>query len=296
MKVSAPYTPGNEPQTSVGLDGNPVPSRVESVKKFLMKTNANPTVYNQDGTVPQELPNSINNVETKVPEATEPISPQLALLAKQRRALQVRQRELETREKALREKESGSPSIDVAQLKAEPLRILLENGVTYQQLADAVMASQNSGNPEVYALKAEIAALKQGIDQRFTEEKTTQEKQILAEMQREASSLVEANENFELIKATRSVPQVMRLIERTYRETGEVLDISEACRLVEDELFKDAQKIVQAKKLQGQLPQALQPQPRSQPVMRTLTNRDTASPVLSAKQRAIAAFYGQLKK
>jgi hypothetical protein len=271
------------------MQGNISPSRVESVRSLTMKTNSTPL----EAPPQEQVISQDNRNESTAPvEATQPLSPQLALLAKQRRALQVKERELSTREKALRE-QSGNATIDVARLKSEPLSVLLENGVTYEQLTEAIMANQ--GNSEVYALKKEIESLKQGIDQKFTERDTTAEKQVLAEMQREAQQLAQSDD-YELVRETRSVPTVMNLIERTYRETGEVLDVQEALKLVEDELFRDAQRLAKSKKLQSQISPVTQLQPQQRPGMRTLTNRDTASVPMSAKQRALAAFYGNLKR
>lgn len=272
----------------VDSQGAQQPSRVDSLRTLRLNTNATP-LANQNGN-----PYTPDTPEAPV-EATQPLSPQLALLAKQRRALQVRQRELETREKAFQSRPQDGSAIEVARLKAEPLRVLLENGVTYDQLTEAIMANQ--GNSEISGLKAEIESLRKGIDDKFTEQNTQAEKQVLAEMRREADQLVRGDE-FELVRETRNVPNVMKLIERTYRNTGEVLEVSEALRLVEDELFKDAQKMARLKKMQTQMGNQMAPQfqPQQRQGMRTLTNRDTASIPLSAKARAMAAFYGTLKQ
>jgi hypothetical protein len=150
-------------------------------------------------------------------------------------------------------------------------------------------------SPELHALKQEIDALKKGVDTKFAETATQQEQQVLAEMQREATQLA-ADDAFELVRATASIPDVMQLIEKTYRQTGEVLDVREAMSLVENELEKDILKRASLKKVQAKLGQsAPQSQPQQQRGMRTLTNRDTASVPLSAKARALAAFHGQLK-
>jgi hypothetical protein len=272
---------------SVSAQGVQQPSQVETYRALKMKTNATP-LMNQ-----QQVPIVENNpVEAPVAD-TQPLSPQLALLARQKRALQVKEREIANREKALSQN-SGSSGIEAARLKSDPLGVLLENGVTYEQLTEAIISGQ--GNSEINALKAEIDSLRKGIDQKFTDNATQAEKQVLAEMRREADQLVR-DDQYEFVRETRSVPTVMQLIERTYRESGEVLDVSEALRLVEEELFKDAQRIANLKKMQSQMgpvtPQ-MQPQKR-QTGMRTLTNRDTASVPLSAKARAMAAFYGTLK-
>lgn len=276
------------PMPTMDLQGNPTQSRVDSVRSLRMTTNANPLMNEQ----PIQ---DVNTPTQAAVEVTQPLSPQLALLAKQKRALQVKERELVNRERALSQPTSGS-GIDIARLKSEPLSVLLENGVTYEQLTNAIMA--NSGNSEINSLKAEIESLKQGIDQKFTEKDAQAERQVLAEMQREANRLCGTGDDFELVRETRNVPNVMKLIERTYRKTGEVLDVREALQLYEAELYKDAQKMMRYKKLQSQYsPMTSQPQPQlRQTGMRTLTNRDTASVPMSSRARAMAAFYGTLKR
>jgi hypothetical protein len=87
----------------------------------------------------------------------------------------------------------------------------------------------------------------------------------------------------------------MRFIEKTYDETGDVVDVHEALQLFEEEYFKDALKLANAKKVQSKLaPPAPVPQPQRSG-MRTLTNRDTAQMPIDRKQRALAAFHGTLR-
>ncbi len=262
-----------------------------------MTTNATPgTVpYQPAEPAPLTKTDTDDTAEATV-EATQPLSPQLAALAKQKRALQVKERELADREKALGERSSTQEGmIDLARLKSEPLRVLLESGVTYDQLTEAILADRDGGGPELQALKAEIAALKGDVDKRLTDRDTQSEQAVLAEMRKEATQLAAEGDNFELVRETGSIPQVMELIEKTYRSTGEVLDVSEAMQLVEDELIGESLKLAKLSKVQGRLqpePPALQAQQRP----RTLTNRDGAAPVMGRKERALLAFAGQLKK
>ncbi len=284
--------------------GDPQVARVQSVRSMRMNTNATPGRIDAPAApVPApdaKLPISDTNdpVEGTV-EVTQPLSPQAAALARQRRALQVKERELAEREKAI----SGqSPvqgdAIDMARLRSEPLSVLLEAGVTYDQLTEAILANQSGSGPEIQALKAELRALKEGVDKTLTDRDANAEKAVLAEMQREATKLAGEGDNFELVRETGSIPQVMQLIERTYRETGEVLDVQEAMQLIEDELITEASKLAALKKVQGRLqPEPAAPAPlQQQRPMRTLTNRDTAAVPMGRKERALLAFTGQLKK
>lgn len=298
MKISPVPSPAN----SVAAP-TPQGSMVQKIRSLKMATNATPASsgppVQEEVSEPgvEKLPISANNETTEAKtEATEPLSPQFAELARRRRALQVKERELTDREKALASKSQGSDAVDLARLKSEPLSVLLENGVTYDQLTEAILAGQ--GNSEINALKQEIIALKEGVDKKFVDRETQAEQQVLAEMRKEATLLTSSDDTFEMVRETRSIPDVMKLIERTYRETGEVLDVKQACQMVEDYLFEEAHKLASLKKVQNRLTPAEPPAPQVQQRtgMRTLMNKDTASVPLSAKQRALAAFYGNLKK
>lgn len=284
MKIAPVAAPSVAPSTP----------QAPSTRVLRMHTQATPGLI----TVPDgelTIPDPVDPAEATV-EATQPLSPQFAALAKQRRALQVKEREIADREKALSTQSSTQEgAVDLARLKSDPLSVLLENGVTYDQLTEAILNGQ--GGSEIQALKAEIAALKTGVDQKFTDKATQEEKQVLAEMRKEATQLVAEGETFELVRETGSIPQVMTLIERTYRETGEVLAVQEALQLVEDELIKESLKLAALKKVQGRLQPEPAPVPQPQQrQMRTLTNRDTTAVPLTPKQRALLAFTGQLKK
>ncbi len=261
-----------------------------------MNTNATPGYVPEDPSLP--IPDTEEPTEP-ADEATKPLSPQFAALAKQRRALQVKERELLDREKALTAQvPAQGTSVDLARLKSEPLSVLLEAGVTYEQLTEAILANQNGDSSQIRNLEAKIAALESGFDKKLTDRDSQQEQQVLAEMQREATSLVAEGDTFEMVRETRSVPDVMKLIERTYRDTGEVLDVREALQLVEDELLEESLKLARFQKVQSKLapPAPPPPPPNQHRQMRTLTNRDTASVPMSAKARALAAFNGTLKR
>ncbi len=290
------------PQATSAVD--PQAARIQSVRSLRMNTNATPGSVPVSATPPPaEEPLTKTDTDDPAPgtvEATQPLSPQLAALAKQKRALQVKERELLDREKALANQppDQGDGNALLARLKSEPLSVLLEAGVTYDQLTEAILGNQSGNGPEIQALKAEIKALKEDVTKTFTDKDTQAKKQVLAEMQREATSLAAEGDTFELVRETGSIPQVMDLIERTYDTSGEVLDVSEALQLVEDELISESLKLAALKKVQGRLqPEAPPvPQPQQRPLMRTLTNRDGAVAPLSRKERALLAWSGNLPK
>lgn len=303
MKIS----PMTSTQSAVTTDPG-TPSQQTAVRSLKMTTMATPLQAappaDAGAHVPAPDPNlstSPTSEGTATDDATQPLSPQLAAIARQRRDVQRREQELKAREDALKAQPVQTDSSYLARIKAEPLAVLQEAGVTYQQLTEHILAQQNGVSPEQYrALQAKVEALESGLDDKLKARDAEQEKAAIAEMTREAQSLVGTGDEFELIRETRAIPTVMRLIEKTYRQTGDVLDVNEACRLVEAELVKDMARVAGLGKIKSQLgmtgTEAAPPaQQRTQaaPAMRTLSNRDATQAPMTAKQRAMAAFWGQ---
>lgn len=289
----------------------------ESIRRIKMKTNRSPERYEQEEerveTAPvaaeapiTEEPSAITDTTVQADpaiEATKPLSPQFAALAKERRAIQKERAQLAADKAALETSkvpQDLSGYVSKADLLAKPLSVLQEHGVTYDQLTEAILSNQSGvHDPEIQSLKAELKALKEGVDKNFTDRDAQAEQQVLSELKREASLLAKADDTYELIRATDSVPEVIDLIHRTYKQTGEVLDVTDAMQMIEDELIKDAERIARLKKVQGRLsnPQGSVQQPQQvQQGMKTLTNRDGATVPMSRKARAFAAFHGTLKK
>lgn len=242
---------------------------------------------------------SVNEPDKTEPvvEATQPISPQAAFLAKQRRALQQERRAFEDERKAFEIAKQGSDAVPHARLKSEPIQALFEAGHTFDTIAEAVHA-YNSQSASPAALKEELKRdLDETLNKRFSEQQEEQIRNHLAANRREAESLIFSSNEYDLIKATKSVPDVIKLIERTYRDGGEILTVSEALKLVEDKLLEKQKSLSGLDKIQA-LYKSQEPQPQAlpRPGMRTLTNKDTASVPMNPKQRALAAFYGTLKK
>jgi Skp family chaperone for outer membrane proteins len=278
----------------------------QSVRRIKMRTNATVNRYGAPEAQPVQettpaTESAITDTSDVTPEveATAPLSPQLAELAKQRRALQVKEREIADREKALESQptpQSGVADLE-SRIKSQPLSVLQEYGVTYDQLTEAILSGQSGANPEIAQLKAEIKALKEGVDKTFSDKESQAEQQVLAEIQRDIDRRAESGDEFELIRVTGSQADVKDLIHRTFRETGEVLDTEEAMKLIEDELIEENFRIANANKIKSRLTPATPPQQQpSKPPIRTLTNRDTASPVLDRRARALAAALGTLRK
>lgn len=259
---------------------------VSPSRSLVMHTNATPL----RGDLSEKPLGESANAE---PEATEPLSPQFAALAKQRRALQQERQVLE-REKAQAKSSTQVDSIAKAQLKSDPLGTLLGLGLTWDDLTKAVTDYQSGPNSRFQEFETRFKTLEETFDKKLTDREHQAEQQALGEIRKEASMLIAQGDEFEAIRETRSLPHVMTLIERVYREKGQLLSTREALKLVEDDLINESITRARFKKVQSQLapPAPLAPQPQ-QRFMRTLTNRDTAQVPLDRKARALAAALGQ---
>lgn len=285
--------------TTMSQSDTPVDPGIErtrqSIRTLKMKTNASPERFIQEAQAENaKIPT--DGQTGAVIEDTKPLSPQYAALARQQRALQVKERELNAKLKSM---ESQAPKVDaselIARLKAQPLSVLQEAGVTYEQLTEAILA--NPSNPELQALEDRLKSVEENFDKKISDRDQAQRQQVLSEMRSEAIELAKQGDDFELVRTRNKIPDVLRLIERTFDTTGEIMDVKEAMALMETELVKEAMKYANIGKIRKSIVPA-QPAQQMQPQrqMRTLTNRDTATPPMSRKARAIAAFIGNTQK
>jgi hypothetical protein len=266
--------------------------RIQDVRKIKMKTNVSPEQYDVAPDATTQSAISVPTEQANALEDTRPLSPQFAALAKQRRALQIKERELADRERAIQSNpvtDGGSELI--ARLKSQPLSVLQEHGVTYDQLTEAIL--NNGSNSEVKALEARLKAIEEGVDKRFQTQEERQEEAALTEMLYEAENLAKEGEAYELIRDRNAYDQVLRLIHSTYKKTGRVMEVTQAMDKVEAQILDRDLKIANTNKIRSRLfaDQPLQTQP-TQRTMRTLTSRDGAAAPLDRKSRAMAAFRG----
>lgn len=292
MKIS-PLPASGMPMAGAAEAAPSPPTMAQRIRSVRMNTNATPGKVEP---LPQD-PLAIPDTEEGATEATQPLSPQFAALAKQRRALQVKERELADREKAVAERTGTQPgAIDLARLKSDPLGVLLESGVTYEQLTEAVLANQDGVNPKIQALEAKIAALESGVDKKLTDRDAQQEQQVLADMHRTALTHT-AQGRFPFVKAEGAEQAAVDICYAHYKKTGVVNDIEWGLQEANKWLEADYRKKAALLDLSAPVAQPPTfPPPQQQRQMRTLTNRDTAQVPMSAKQRALAAFQGTLKR
>jgi hypothetical protein len=266
--------------------------------------------------------------ETQTPKTTEETtaSREWARLARQEKAMRakVQQQELalKAREEALKAREEAISSqndqykgyIAPDRLKQDALTVLAEAGVPIDEFMQQLVSQTQ--NPQDPRLMAQINKLQSKLDQ--IERANEDAKKAQAEQQTQAyqaavqqikldvKHLVSNDPEFETVKAYGAVDDVVELIETTYRDKGILLSNEEAAAKVEKYLINEALKVAKLNKVQQQLqakqaasqkPATQQTQPKQQQTqpMKTLTNATASTRQLSAKERAILAFKGELK-
>lgn len=275
---------------TVSRNGDPITDPNNTQENAVPLEDAKPVVAEATVAIPDPSVQAQSNLE-----AIKPISPELAQLAKEKRALQIEREQLAKEKEAL----SGqSAEALINKLKASPLSVLQEHGVTYDQLTNEILGQQ--GNNEVAKLQAQVDALTKGIDDKFAAKDTAQEEAVYSYMKQNVDKLSFSSEDYRLIRETKSQEKVMELIKKSWKEQGEILDEEEAMGLIEAELREDAKRYAKLLGYQEAQPQTATEEPQTpnapqvqKSAVKTLTNKDSARPQLGRRQRAIAAMLGQ---
>ncbi len=276
-----------------------------------------------------EISDKSTDVSTEVtqePKAEDPaLSRQFAQLARQERALRAkaqqqdlaykqREADLAAREAAIKAQPQFNPNdyIPKSRIKQDALTVLEENDVPYDDLTQQAMARQPT-DPRIKStisrLEAKIAELEkanESTQQSYREQQQSQYNAAVKQIESDTRALVRNDPNFETIKATGAVKDVVELITETYNKDGVLLTVEEAAQQVEDYLIEEAMKVTRIGKIKQRIEQANASQAKSdvktqattkqtQSPMKTLTNATASSRQLSAKERAILAFKGELK-
>jgi hypothetical protein len=267
---------------------------------------------------PVPTPESRPGAVTQAPEPAvvdEQVTSQIAQLARREKQLRLRDQQLRQREAQYRAASKPAPTFDESKyvsleaLKADPFGILNSKAdLNYDKLTELVLngptQDQRSQIEYVKKLEARLEAL-EGTT--ASTQKTLQERDAgarasaIKQINNEVSQLITRNPDFEAINATNSKNDVTELIARTFDEDGILMTVEEAAQQVEDYLIDEAMKFNKLKKVQQRLQTRTetpgtqaQGQPKQQQ-LKTLTNSVSSTRQLSAKERAILAFKGELK-
>lgn len=286
-------TAAQEQQNNVGAvtDGTKPPA-------IKMTTNRNPEAIDaaQEAAPSPESAILDTSVQTKPePEAIQQVSPQIAALAKEKRALQVKERELADKQKEIDAKLAPYLEREERIKNGQALSVLQKDyGVTYDQLTEEILGKQSQ--PDFKTFKDDLL---KSIDEKLAGKDAAQEQAVFEHMSKNVNKLTFSSDEYPFIKTGKAQGKVMELIKRTWQEQGEVLDEEEAMGLIEAELKEEARAYAKLLKEPGETtPAAAEPQQKQQAPtapIKTLTNKDSARPAMSRRQRAIAAALGQHK-
>lgn len=268
-----------------------------------------------------EAPSSEAAEAPKAPEET--LSSQFAALARREKAarakatqqaaeLQAAKDALKAQDEALKARELEYQSKYVAKdsFQADPLKALTDAGLSYDQITEMLLnQSQAPTNPaydsKLAQLNAKIAELeaKTSSATKLIEDRDVQARtQAVAQIQADVNKIVFTDPAFETIKATGQAKEVTRLIEETFDKEGVLMTVEEAAQAIEDYLVEEMYNAVsKSEKVRKRLQTVSAPQsqkqtpPSSNNQLKTLSNSVSSTRQLSAKERAILAFKGELK-
>lgn len=212
-----------------------------------------------------------------------------AALSRKEKQLRDKERELESKLKDMESKFSVDKQ-EVEKLKAiperlkkEPLKVMEEFGLTFQQLTE-MMLNDGKPTPEMLlseketAIRKEIEALKKQIEDKEQSEQQKKYEEVLNGFVQDLTKYVTDTEDYEMIRASDAVPLVYEVIEAHHANTGTILSNKEACDLVEAHLLEEAKKYVTLNKIKGLLqPKEQTPTQSTEKRQASVTLSNTAS-------------------
>jgi DNA repair exonuclease SbcCD ATPase subunit len=321
--AKAPTQPAQPAQQVVQNQNNISAEELGAIQTPETRQDDNTEADQEVTAAPTETPK-----ETPKTEEETALSRQFAQLARQERALRAKAQQqdqaLKAREAALQAREAELASKSQTDMtkylakdafKQDPLTALAEAGISYEELTQQII-SQQPVDPRIKntisRLETEIRELRAANEETkksAAEQQTQAYQAAVKQIEMDAKNLVKSDPTaYEAISKTGTVKEVVKLITETYKKDGVLLTVEEAAQQVEDYLVEEnynmATKIEKIKrKIQASAPnvsdksaQALAEKAvkQTQP-MKTLTNATSSSRQLSAKERAILAFKGELK-
>lgn len=238
--------------------------------------------------------------------ATKPeaLSPKLAQIKEQQRKLAEKEKSLLEREKTVSDKESLKKAI-----REKPIQTLTELGVSFQELAEAIVKDEGGGVPKdsgtlalekAEELQAELArrdeAEKKGREQ--AEEQYV--RRVYADYKNRLNSFVEGNkETYEYVHALGAQDLVFNIVEEYYNKHGVVPDMDKAAEAAEKYLESRAEQASKLNKFKSKFATQTDPKPAQKATLTNSMNGYSApiqpKPLLSDKDARIKAAAKLLK-
>lgn len=275
--------------------GSTIDSSSDAVKMLQAAMDGEPPQVNAEQQEQQEEP---KQEEPKQSEQEERFAAKFAALSRKEKAvrqreaqLQQQMQELEAKIKAMEQQQNEVQSYKSLpeRLKKEPFKVLQEQGLSFEQLAEMVL---NDGKPTQDMILSEyekkVMSKVQELEQKLAEKEAKEQEEryqaAIEQFQGQLTDFINETPEYELIKANDAADLVFQVIEEHHNETGEILSNKEACDAVEEYLLDEAKKLVDREKvkklLQPQTPnKPAAPQGKSSP---TLSNAAAAQATKSA--------------
>lgn len=232
----------------------------------------------------------------------------IAELARKEKEFRARELALKSKEEEWhsKEKEYQTKYIAKDSLKSNPYAALTESGLNEEELMSMIMNPPNQTDLKIKGLESKIESLMKSLEERDSkaqESTTAAYQKALDGIRSDAKDLVEASEEFEVIKASGEdgIEAVVRYIEDEFKKSGKQIPVDKAAQHIEEQFLEHAMKFASLNKIkQRSLGEVTQQEPGKQQGLnqtKTLTHQNTNSTAkpLSARERAIAAFKGELK-
>lgn len=236
------------------------------------------------------------------------LSPKFAALARQQKLIREEQRRFQAEKAAFKAEAEELAKVKGWQdrLKQNPLEVLTEAGLSYDQLTQSMLSQPDQGDPLTQKLQRDLLALQKKQDEAaesIKKEAEDRRNAALNQIRNDVKILVSSNEDFETIKSEGAEDAVVELIEQTYMKDKMLMKVDAAAKEVEEYLIENALRVARLKKVQSRLnptpavpDPALTPEPQKQalpsqkPQPTTLSNRmaTTSKPLTWAERRARA--------
>lgn len=280
-----------------------------------MSTGAQVTPSEKPATLLEAINGKLGASEKKAePEAAKVLdSERFAALSRKEKAIVKQQQQL-IQQKAQIDQQAARIA-EFESLKGDPIKALAALGITYDQLTNYILNGQKATpdmevkavRSEVEMLRAERAAEKKEAIEREEKARQAELEETGKEFVNDINTFVEENKSiYELVSMHAGQPIIKATIEQHFKNTGKVLGIDEAAKLVEEYLEEQIKKSLESSKFKAkQEPKDGQGQPSKEMGLKqttsTLNNGMTSSAptLLSAKteadriQRAMAALSKQ---
>lgn len=230
----------------------------------------------------------------EAPKQDDKFAAKFAALTRKEKEIRAReakvQQQLAELEARIKASEAAAQEVDKyknlpERLKKEPLKVMEESGLTFEQLAQMVL---NDGKPTQDMVLSEyerkinskVEELEKKLQEKEAKEQQERQEQALQAFTAQLTDFVTNTPDYELIRANEAVDLVYQVIEDHYSETGEILANKDACDAVEEYLLEEAKKLIDRDKVK----KLLQPQTAT----KAADSSGKSSPTLSNAQAAQA--------